>query len=396
LPTLIITVIVLALVLLAVSHSRKEKGGGWVQFYAKGREAGFLFKEIEILRQLAIQCKLDFPNTLFDSQTQLDKCIRSLIQGLKMSGGGADSGIQNFLSRLYDHRQKIEINKGSATNSITDSRMIGEGQPLRVLVVGAGVFKSQVIKNTSQFLTIARPANSKNTSSMAWMGLSISIYFWKEDDAGYVFDSEVLDEVFSLGIPSIKITHGDSLFRTQKRRSVRVKMHKAAFLYLVPSHEAPHKVSGEPGLPCLLEDISDTGCAVTVGGRADAGLRVKVQFALNNAAVCMSGTVRSIRYSESTDRSMLHIEAEPLPLETRNRILGEVFGMQPEEDENELPFQVLDDEMADLAPDGGPAVDGAPAAVASAGVPSDGVSADGESTGEEPVPEAVTLESDDA
>jgi c-di-GMP-binding flagellar brake protein YcgR len=366
-----------------------------VQFYAKGKEAGFLFREIEILRQLAIQCKLEFPNTLFESQSQLDKCIRTLIQSLRMSGGSDESGIQNFLSRLYDHRQKIEINKGSSTNSITDSRMISEGQPLRILVVGAGVFKSQVIKNTSQFLTIARPANSKNTSSMTWMGLSISVYFWKEDDAGYVFDSEVLDEVFSLGIPSIKITHGDSLFRTQKRQSVRVKMHKAAFLYLVPSHEAPHKASGEPGLKCLLEDISDTGCAVTVGGRADAGLRVKGQFALNNAAVCMSGTVRSIRYIESSDRSILHIEAEPLPTETRNRILGEVFGMQPEENEDELPFQVLDDDMTHLAADSGPAAGASPAGL-STDAPSDAVPAGGESPDEGPVSQTVTLESDDA
>jgi c-di-GMP-binding flagellar brake protein YcgR len=402
LPTLIIVVIVLALILLAVSYSRKERGGGWVQFYAKGKEAGFLFKEIEILRQLAIQCKLEFPNTLFESQSQLDKCIRSLVQTLRMTGGEEDHGSQNFLSRLYDHRQKIEINKGSSGNSISDSRLINEGQPLRVLVVGLGVFKSQVIKNSSQFLTIARPVNSKNTSSMAWMGLSISIYFWREDDAGYVFDSEVLDEVYSLGIPSIKITHGDSLFRTQKRKSVRIKMQKAAFLYLVPSHELPHKASGFPGLKCLLEDISDTGCAVTVGGRADAGLRVKVQFALNNAAVCMSGTVRSIRYSESTDRSVLHIEAEPLPIETRNRILGEVFGMQPEEEkDDELPFQVLDDEIADLSAVA-PSADDSSAGSAD-DAPMDGVSADSvsvdvdTSTPEDaPASETATLEADDA
>jgi c-di-GMP-binding flagellar brake protein YcgR len=267
--------------------------------------------------------------------------------------------------------------------------MISEGQPLRVLVVGLGVFKSQIIKNTSQFLTIARPTNSKNTNSMTWMGLTVSIYFWREDDAGYVFDSEVLDEVFSLGIPSIKITHGDSLFRTQKRRSVRVKMQQAAYLYLVPSHELPHRISGDPGLKCLLEDISDTGCAVTVGGRADAGLRVKVQFALNNAAVCMSGTVRSIRYNESTDRSILHIEAEPLPIETRNRILGEVFGMQPpEENDNELPFQVLDDEMTDLAEESGLTADAPPAG--DSGAPEDGVPVVADS------PEGVTLNADDA
>jgi c-di-GMP-binding flagellar brake protein YcgR len=366
-----------------------------VQFYAKGRDAGFLFREIEILRQLAIQCKIEFPNTLFDSQSQLDKCIRSLVQTLKMSGEVQDHGTQNFLSRLYDHRQKIEINKGSSGNSIADSRMIGDGQPLRILVVGAGVFKSQVIKNTSQFLTVSRPANTKSSSAMTWTGLKIAVYFWREDDAGYVFDSDVLDEVYSLGIPSIKITHGDSLFRTQKRRSVRVKMQKAAFLYLVPSHELPHKVSINPGLRCLLEDISDTGCAVTVGGRADAGLRVKVQFALNNAAVCMSGTVRSIRYDENTDRSVLHIEAEPLPIETRNIVLGEVFGMQPEEDEDELPFQVVDDEITDIAKDSGPVAD-APTADVSADAPLGGGLLDTDSPEGVSVPETATLESEDS
>jgi hypothetical protein len=188
-------------------------------------------------------------------------------------------------------------------------------------------------------------------------------------------------------------------------------MQQAAYLYLVPSHELPHRISGEPGLKCLLEDISDTGCAVAVGGRADAGLRVKVQFALNNVAVCMSGTVRSIRYVESTDRSILHIEAEPLSIETRNRILGEVFGMQPEEDEGELPFQVVDDENVDVAADSNPATDAVPAPSADAplggstdGVPEGSLSADDLSVDDlsvnaaddVPLQEPATLESDDA
>jgi hypothetical protein len=127
-------------------------------------------------------------------------------------------------------------------------------------------------------------------------------------------------------------------------------LHKAAFLYLVEEGEAPHKIEAGPGLSCFLEDISDTGCAVVVGGKADSGIKVKAQFALNNAAVCMSGTVRSTSYREETNRSILHIEADALPLETRNRILGEVFGMQSDEyDDDDLPFRVLDDEAAKSA-----------------------------------------------
>jgi c-di-GMP-binding flagellar brake protein YcgR len=344
---------VLSVLFFVVSRSKKEGGANWVQFYVKGREAGFSFKETEMLRHLAIQCNLEFPNALFDSQSQLDKCIHSLVRSIKMSGETEEQGAQDFLSKLYDYRKKIEIDNSAIKNSISNSRHVSEGQILRVLVSGSGVFKSRVIKNTNDYMTIARPVNKKNPSNMPWGGTQISVYFWRTDDAGYVFDSEVLDEVYSLGYPALKITQGESLFRTQKRKSIRTKLHKAAFLYLAPSHEPPHKIEIDPGMKCFLEDISDTGCAVTVGGKADPGLRVKVQFALNNAAVCMTGTVRSIEYKEDTNRSTLHIEAETLPIEIRNHILGEVFGMLPEEDEDELPFRVLDGEIPGPGADSG-------------------------------------------
>ena len=342
---LVIAVIVLAVLFFVVSRSKKEGGANWVQFFVKGREAGFSFKETEMLRHLAMQCNLEFPHALFESQNELDKCIHSLVRSIKMSGETEEQGAQDFLSKLYDYRKKIEIDSASRKNSISNSRHISEGQILKVLITGSGVFKSQVIKNTNDYMTISRPINKKNPSNMPWGGTQISVYFWRTDDAGYVFDSEVLDEVYSLGYPALKITQGESLFRTQKRKSIRTKLHKAAFLYSVPSHEPAHQIEIDPGLKCFLEDISDTGCAVTVGGKADSGIRVKVQFALNNAAVCMTGTVRSTEFKEDANRSTLHIEAETLPVEIRNHILGEVFGMMPDDDEDELPFRVLDGEM---------------------------------------------------
>jgi hypothetical protein len=127
---------------------------------------------------------------------------------------------------------------------------------------------------------------------------------------------------------------------------VRVKTHKPAFLYLAEDGDPPHQLETEPGLKCFLDDLSDTGCAVIVGGKAEAGLRVKVQFALDGAPICMTGTVRSIRYNEEAGRSVLHIESESLPMEIRNRILGEVFGTVG--DEAELPFRALDDEAATI------------------------------------------------
>jgi c-di-GMP-binding flagellar brake protein YcgR len=239
------------------------------------------------------------------------------------------------------------MNKPKNKNGISNSRQISDGQNLRILVTGTGVFKSQVVKAINQYITISKPVSSKQIEQMYWPGTKIAVYFWRENDAGYVFDTDVIDEVFSKGLASLKINHSDTLFRTQKRKSIRVKFHKSAFLYLLNNDEDAHRPEINPGLKCFLEDISDSGCAITIGGKASEGLRIKVQFVLKNNPVVMPGTVRSISFKPEINRSPMPVDAAPLPIEVRNQILGEVFGMLPEEEE-ELPFRVMEEEADNL------------------------------------------------
>jgi c-di-GMP-binding flagellar brake protein YcgR len=329
-----------------VYFSRKSGAQrSWVQFYTKGTDAGFSIKEIELLQKLAVRCNLQEPASLFWSRNQLDQCIKTLVRAQKDSGEAEDLGDQAFLFKLFEYRKKIEMEKPGVKNGIGNSRQISEGQNLRVLVPGTGVFRSQVIRNTPQGITISRPVNDKVSSNFSWIGTKISVYFWREDDAGYVFDTEAVDEVFSKGLSSLKIIHSDSLYRTQKRKSIRIKMHKPAYLYLLESGRNPRKAETVPGIKCFMEDLSDTGCAVIVGGQAAAGLRIKIQFALDAAPICMSGTVRSVDYQEAFQRSLLHVEADPLPLYAQNKILGEIFGMQ-EDDEEDLPYRIPNDDPA--------------------------------------------------
>ena len=347
--TLLIVITVLGIAFFAVTRlNNKEISGSWLQFYSKGKELGFSLKEIEMLRRLAVRCNIEVPCSLYTSQNQLDVCIRSMVRGIRMSGESEEQGSHDFLSKLYDFRKKIEMEKPQIRDGITTSRQISEGQVLKVLVAGTGVFKSHVIKVTSSYLVITRPVNNKITN-MSWSNTKMSLYFWRSDDAGYVFDTDVQDEIFSKGISSLKVAHSDAMFRTQKRKSIRIKLHKAAFLYLLTNEEDSGRIELSPGLKCFLEDLSDGGCAIAVGGKGTENLRIKVQFALDNVAICMCGTVRSVDYRDETNRSILHVEADRLPIETRNQILSEVFGMLPEEDEDELPFRVLDEEASGIA-----------------------------------------------
>jgi len=336
-----------AAVLLACGYyftrKKKEGSGNWLKFYSKGKEAGFTLKDLEQLKRLVSECKIADPVSIFKSQKQLETVIRSVISTLRMSGEINDPLMQVFLSRLFDYCKKLGIEASDSKTRITNSRQISEGQTLRVLVAGTGVYKSEVVKNFGNYLTISRPISAKSPAAMQWNGLKISIYFWREDDAGYVFDSEVIDEVFSKGISSLKVVHNDSLFRTQKRKSLRVKFRKAAFLYLLKEMDNPHSLEKYAGLRVMLDDISDTGCAFRVNGQAAEGLRLKVQFSLDKIPICMPGTVRSVDYNPEANNSLVHMEADPLPAGTSNHILCQVFDLMPEDDEDELPFRVLDE-----------------------------------------------------
>jgi hypothetical protein len=44
------------------------------------------------------------------------------------------------------------------------------------------------------------------------------------------------------------------------------------------------------------------------------------------------------------------MEADPLPVIIRNHVLCEVFDMLPDDDEDELPFRVIEDEADSGAP----------------------------------------------
>ena len=336
---IIIAVSALMIFLLSITDQNKK---GWIQFYAKGKDCGFSFKEIELLKRLAIRSKLGDPVSLFLSNRQLDTCIRALVRSLRLSGTENEKENQDFLSKLYDFRKKVEMEKPKIKNGISNTKQISDGQNLRILAKGYGVYQSQIVKNTKSYITISRPVSDKLPNSFSWHGKKISVYFWRDEDAGYVFDSEVEDEVFSKGIAALKISHPASLFRTQKRKSIRIKKHKAAFLYPVINEEDLNKIETNPGIKCFIEDLSDTGCSITVGGKAQPGLRIRVQFFLNSTLICMAGTVRSVEYKEDTNKSLLHVEADPLPIEIRNQILGEVFGMLPEEEE-ELPSRTQEE-----------------------------------------------------
>ena len=120
-PTLILIAFVLACVIF-ITNSSGEKKGNWIQFLAKGKEAGFSMKEMEQLKRLVSTCQITNPMSIFRSRSQFEKIIRSMVNTVHSSGDYNDQTTQYFLSKLFDYYHEMEMQTVEIKTRIASSR----------------------------------------------------------------------------------------------------------------------------------------------------------------------------------------------------------------------------------------------------------------------------------
>jgi c-di-GMP-binding flagellar brake protein YcgR len=326
-----VLVLILLVAVLGVAM-RGPKRYSWVEFYLKAKEAGMGLAEARQLRDAAVSAGLRDPTNILWSPRDMDRAIAVLDATLKREG--RDRGREGVLlmDRAYALRKGLEFEQPRFKYGLRSSRQIGAGQRLRVLAHGIGVFGATVIDNHSRYIVISYPIGSRLPKDWVWKGKKVSIYFWRREDAGYVFDSYVIDDLRIRSVPVLQVSHSEALLRTQKRKSVRARSKLPAYLYLLKRIEGAYeKPEGAPGLRAMVQDLSEDGAAVAIGGKAVPGLQVKLQFGLDEGSVVMSGTVRSVDYNSESNRSVLHVEAVTPSPRMRNAIRSFVYNIREEE-----------------------------------------------------------------
>ena len=314
----------------AVMILRKLGGGKfpWLQFYSKGKESGFNIREINLLRKVAVENRMENPTSLFWSIKQLDRSIKGMIIKFRSEGRESQAPSAEFLSKLYDFRRRVEMDLPRYKLGLKSTKKLPAHQVMTITLPGIGSFKSQIVENLKKYLAISYPQGPALPPDFSWRTQRINIYFWRIDDAGYVFESKVIDDFRDQDYSILHITHSDNLIRSQKRRSVRVLMNKPAYLYPLAGMDAVnYEEETSRGLRCRLVDLSEEGAAVLIGGRAKVGLVVKFQFSLDQDNVVMCGIVKGITFNQKSNQSTLHIQALRVPITIRNRILMYVYNI---------------------------------------------------------------------
>jgi len=330
---LAIVVLVLFVAVLGLSM-RGAKRYSWAEFYLKTRDAGMSLSEARQLREAAILSGLADPTNVLWSPRDMDRAITVLAAKLKREGRDRSREGVVLMDRVYALRKDLEFEQPRFKYGIRSSRQIGAGQRLRVLVHGVGVFGATVIDNSARYLVLSYPiGGARLPKGWVWKGKKVSIYFWRREDAGYVFDSYVIDDLRIRNVPVLQVSHSEALLRTQKRRSIRARSKIPAYLYLLKRIEGAYeKPERAPGLRAMVQDLSEDGAAVAIGGKAKPGLKVKLQFGLEERSVVMSGTVKSVDYDGEANRSVLHVEAVAPSPRMRNALRSFVYNIREDED----------------------------------------------------------------
>lgn len=339
---LIVIIVFIVILILAIAIFGRFKDT--IRFYSMGFDSSFKFGQIHMLWTLAKNANLEDPSSLYYSVSVLDKAISQLLMIAKARGKDHTDNFNAFLAKLYDFRTKIELNSGK--KGLDSTKELDVGQGLRIILSGKGLFTSRILA-VSRSLIIEVPKKNKTIviPGIHWIGEKISVYLWRQNDAAYVFDTAVMDSSLYNGHNVLYLAHTIELNRTQSRKSIRASCRIPAQIYIVNLEVSdPFTVEHNQGLKCMLEDISETGALIRIGGEGLKNMQIKLQFQLNDILVIMAGLVRNVHYDSRTNQSLLHFEATFISPQMKNAILTYVYNVLPQEEKDVLEVMSLIEE----------------------------------------------------
>ncbi|MGO9309867.1 MAG: PilZ domain-containing protein [Spirochaetia bacterium] len=290
---------VIALILLGTLLSRRVRPSATETaerissgtFRREARRVGLSGASADVLENLVRMCKVKQPLLVFSSASLLDDTLKKGLYSLDNARELTEEQRENRRATIFFIKQTIERNsrKGAVLRSTT---LLRPGQLLTITPEGAAAYSSKVISNMRDFLTVSAPAQPAGTETRWMRGTKLSVYLWRDNDAGYSFVSKVLGYDTVKGVPSVLIQHSRTLRREQRRRNRRREIMRQCFYYPIrivetgEGRKVERKASVQQDMRTLgiVVDLSAGGCAIQTMNPFDRGKLAMVEFDIDRKA----------------------------------------------------------------------------------------------------------------
>lgn len=323
LPMLIFLISLLIIFFIFISVYKRQ-----INFFISGLDAGFSFLDLMLLWKVSTLCELENPLSLFYSDESLKRCME-YVSSIASSDDSAR--MQLILSKLFQYKTKLQ-NESDDKRNLESTKSLDVGQKLRIIFPGKGVFTSEILANGSELIiSVPKQKNLVTITSEDWVGNVINVYLWRKGDARYVFDTTVTSQGLYIGKSSISLKHSYNLIRTQKRKSVRAKCKINGQLFIVKSEDVDiYSIETKNGYKCLIEDISESGALIRIGGKGIQNVKIKLQFTVFNRLILMFGIIRTVEFNENENQTLLHFECTHIDTSMKNDVLRYVYNILPQ------------------------------------------------------------------
>ncbi len=320
-----------------------QKPFPWHEFYKRGKYEDFTLREIILLKKITVYKKLEKPLSIFWSVQQLNRCLYTVINDINKDESLTPKKKKVTLDRLLVLRKKAELSSPKYKKRLRTTKDIPPRQKLVIRDKDYGIFISWVVENNRNLLVVLQPLGQKGWKSLNWNGRKIKGYFWNKDDAGYSFETGVLEQIPHEEYPVINLKHSERLTREQKRDSVRVGISiKARYNAMVYStgKEKPKVSIAKTSSSGKIIDISETGCCM-IGGRAlnENDYLMMNFFLTEKKRVVAVGTVIKVSTLGDKDQRKYHIKFTKIGSNARNSILLYVYNIFGEREDISGEYQ---------------------------------------------------------
>ena len=332
--------VIIALIFVGVIVSRRSRPRSVADiqsynsgvFRRAGKAVGLQPMQIDALENLVRMCKVKQPLLVFTSASLLDDTLKKGLYSIDNSKELSEEERENRKGTLFQVKQIIESNarKGSILRSTTFLR---PGQMLSVTPESGVQFSSKVISNMKDFLTVSAPAQPAGSDTRWMRGTKLSVYFWRDNDAGYSFQSKVLGYDTVKGVSSVLIQHSKTLRREQRRRGRRRELMRPCFYYPIKivetgqGRKVERKASVEKNMRTLgtVVDLSAGGCAIQALNPFDKGKLTMVEFDIDRKAPIRAfGKVLHVHRQKGRG-GVMHIKFTRVTRQYLNRISEFVY-----------------------------------------------------------------------
>ena len=317
-----------------------------IRFFTEGKDRGFLFSNLLLLWRTASYVGLEDKSRLFWSVAALDECIRFIARQVENKlDTDVSQNMQLLLNKLYDYRTKIELEEVQKKRRLESTHEIYIGQICIIFVPRETTVYGKLTANTKDRLVFALyDASADRAEKVNWQNKAIKVYFWKQNDAGYVFTSEAVKAKKIDDRIEIYVRHSKKMVRTQKRKSVRASCDIEGLMFPLRTgdpYNSDYETQG--GVKSNVKDISEDGAMFFVRGKAAKGIRMKLQFTLKNTEIVMCGKIVRFIYDQPSNKSRVHFQCEFLDQKMKNVILSYIYNIAVD-DNTEFIKNILDEE----------------------------------------------------